>query len=103
MIQGVLRKIFGSRNERLLKQYGRTVRQINALEPEISRLSDEALRAKTDEFRKRVQESIAKAAPAKSAEPDDATPATETQDAALDRVRREALEEVLPEAFAVVR
>ncbi|MGZ8154571.1 MAG: preprotein translocase subunit SecA [Burkholderiales bacterium] len=103
MIQGVLRKIFGSRNERLLKQYGRTVRQINALEPEISRLSDEALRAKTDEFRKRVQESIAKAAPAKSTDPDDATPATETQDAALDRVRREALEEVLPEAFAVVR
>ncbi|MGZ8202152.1 MAG: preprotein translocase subunit SecA, partial [Burkholderiales bacterium] len=103
MIQGVLRKIFGSRNERLLKQYGRTVRQINALEPEISRLSDEALRAKTDEFRKRVQESIAKATPAKSAEPDDARPATETQDAALDRVRREALEEVLPEAFSVVR
>ncbi|MGZ8265052.1 MAG: preprotein translocase subunit SecA [Burkholderiales bacterium] len=61
------------------------------------------MRAKTDEFRKRVQESIAKAAPAKSTDPDDATPATETQDAALDRVRREALEEVLPEAFAVVR
>ena len=64
MIQGVLRKIFGSRNERLLKQYGRTVRQINALEPSVAQLSDEALRAKTDEFRKRIQERMAaKAAP----------------------------------------
>ena len=63
MIQGVLKKIFGSRNERLLKQYGRTVREINALEPEISRLSDEQLRAKTDEFKKRVQERVAKIQP----------------------------------------
>ena len=62
MIQGVLKKIFGSRNDRLLKQYGRTVREINALEPEISRLSDEALRAKTDEFRRRIQERVAAAA-----------------------------------------
>ena len=45
MIQGALKKIFGSRNERLLKQYGRTVREINALEPQMSRLSDDELRA----------------------------------------------------------
>jgi preprotein translocase subunit SecA len=54
MISGLLKKIFGSRNDRLIKQYSQTVRQINALEAEISALSDEALRAKTDEFKARV-------------------------------------------------
>ncbi len=103
MIQGVLRKIFGSRNERLLKQYGRIVRQINALEPAIAQLSDEELRAKTDEFRKRVQERMAKGSPAGVEEADDAASPAETQQAAVDRARREALEEILPEAFAVVR
>jgi len=49
-------RLFGSRNERLLKTYGTTVAQINALEPEISRLSDQALRVKTDEFRRRYKE-----------------------------------------------
>src|SRR5215210_7325712 len=102
MIQGALKKIFGSRNERLLKQYGRAVREINALEPEISRLSNDELRAKTDGFRKRIQDRVSKAAPA-AVEDDEAKPAAETHDAALDRVRREALEEILPEAFAVVR
>ena len=47
-------KIFGSRNDRLVRQYSQTVRAINALEPEIEKLSDEALKAKTDEFRKRL-------------------------------------------------
>lgn len=54
MISGLLKKIFGSRNDRLIKQYSAVVRQINALEAGISALSDEALRAKTDEFRARV-------------------------------------------------
>jgi preprotein translocase subunit SecA len=72
MVTGLLKKIFGSRNERLLKQYGKTVVQINALEPQVAALSDEALRAKTDEFRERL---------AKGA----------------------TLDELLPEAFAVVR
>jgi preprotein translocase subunit SecA len=103
MIQAVLKKIFGSRNERLLKQYGRTVRQINAFEPSVSQLSDEALRAKTDEFRKRIQERMAKGPAAEVEEPEDADAAAQTQQAATDRVRREALEEILPEAFAVVR
>ncbi|HYC47938.1 MAG TPA: preprotein translocase subunit SecA [Burkholderiales bacterium] len=115
MIQGVLKKIFGSRNERLLKQYGRIVRQINALEPEISKLTDEQLRGKTDELRRRVQESIAAAVPAKgnaaaaeaeAAENDADQPeagAAAKPDTSLDRARKEALNEVLPEAFAVVR
>ena len=54
MISGLLKKIFGSRNERLIRQYSQTVRAINALEPEISALSDEALQAKTADFKQRV-------------------------------------------------
>lgn len=72
MIANVLKKIFGSRNDRLLKQYGKLVAVINSLEPGLQALSDEALRAKTDEFRSRL-----------------------TQGATLD--------DLLPEAFAVVR
>ena len=54
MISGILTKIFGSRNERLLKTYQRNVERTNALEPQIAALSDEALRAKTDELKGRV-------------------------------------------------
>jgi len=49
-----LTKIFGSRNQRLLKQYQKTVREINALEPAMEQLSDEALQAKTPEFKARL-------------------------------------------------
>ena len=72
MISNILTRIFGSRNERLLKEYTAAVREINALEPALSALDDAALRAKTDELKARV-----------------AGGAT--------------LEEVMPEAFAVVR
>ena len=65
-------RVFGSRNQRLLKQYSHAVRSINALEPQLAALSDEALRAKTDELRKRYAEGV-------------------------------SLQELLPEAFAVVR
>ncbi len=72
MISGLLKKIFGSRNDRLIKQYSLTVKRINALEPQIAALSDEQLQAKTDEFRKRHADG-------------------------------ESLDDLLPEAFAVVR
>ena len=72
MISGILTKVFGSRNERLLKTYDRNVERINALEPKVSALSDEALKAKTGEFRQRL-------------------------------ANGETLDELLPEAFAVVR
>ena len=72
MIERFLKKIFGSRNERLIKQYGRAVRKINELEPQMQALGDAALQAKTDEFRSRV-------------------------------AAGEALDALLPEAFAVVR
>jgi preprotein translocase subunit SecA len=54
MTTGFLQKIFGSRNQRLVKQYQKTVAVINALEPQIEQLTDDQLRAKTDEFRQRV-------------------------------------------------
>jgi len=69
---GLVKKIFGSRNDRLLKQYRRTVADINALEASIQPLSDAQLQAKTVEFRDRI-----------------ASGAT--------------LDDLLPEAFAVVR
>jgi preprotein translocase subunit SecA len=72
MISGLLKKIFGSRNDRLIKQYSQTVSRINALEPVLQALTDEQLRAKTDEFRARLAQG-------------------------------EALDDLLPEAFAVVR
>jgi preprotein translocase subunit SecA len=86
MIPNVLTKIFGSRNERLLKQYSRKVARINALEPEIAALTDAQLRAKTDEFRKRIADSVAGAAEEERAE-----------------ALKDAIEKLLPEAFAVVR
>ncbi|MBI3284060.1 MAG: preprotein translocase subunit SecA [Burkholderiales bacterium] len=49
-----LTKIFGSRNQRLLKQYQKTVREINALETQLETLTDDALQAKTAEFKARV-------------------------------------------------
>ncbi|NBD19532.1 preprotein translocase subunit SecA [Aquabacterium fontiphilum] len=54
MLPKLLTSIFGSRNERLLKEYRRTVAKINAMEPTFEALSDEQLRAKTDEFKERV-------------------------------------------------
>ena len=86
MIANVLRKIFGSRNDRLLKQYQRVVEQINALEPGLAAATDEQLRAKTGELKQRLADRIAAA-------PDDGK--AEAEKAGLD--------ELLPEAFAVVR
>ena len=54
MATNFLTQIFGSRNDRLLKQYRKTVERINALEPEFEKLSDDALRAKTQEFKDRI-------------------------------------------------
>ncbi len=57
MMPNLLRKVFGSRNDRLLTAYGHTVRSINALEPEIKKLSDAELRDKTIALRQRVEQS----------------------------------------------
>jgi preprotein translocase subunit SecA len=66
------RAVFGNSNDRALKAYQRRVPKINALEPAMQALSDEALRAKTAEFRQRLAEGA-------------------------------TLDDLLPEAFAVVR
>jgi preprotein translocase subunit SecA len=55
-VANVLTRLFGSRNQRLLRQYGKAVKKINALEDSIKELSDEQLREKTDEFRGRSKE-----------------------------------------------
>ena len=72
MLNRALTSLFGSRNERVLRQLSKTVARINALEPEFEKLSDEALRSKTGEFKQRL-------------------------------ANGEALDKLLPEAFAVVR
>ena len=72
MIRKLFRKIFGSRNDRVIKRLRKVVAQINVLEPELEQLSDEQLRAKTAEFRTRLEAG-------------------------------ETLQDVLLEAFAVVR
>lgn len=56
MINSLLTRVFGSRNERLLKQLDRLVARINALEPEVQKLSDDELKAKTPEFQRRIAE-----------------------------------------------
>src|SRR5215510_14958890 len=72
MIQKLLAKVVGTQNERELKRLRPLVAQINALEPSVRELSDEALRLKTDEFRQRF-------------------------------AKGETLDDLMPEAFAVVR
>ncbi len=54
MASNILTKIFGSRNDRLLKTYRKTIERINALEPEYEKLDDDQLRAKTQDFKNRV-------------------------------------------------
>lgn len=72
MLSNMMQKIFGSANDRLIKGLDRRVQSINEFEPTIEKLSDSDLKAKTDEFRQRLQSG-------------------------------ESLDDILPEAFAVVR
>jgi preprotein translocase subunit SecA len=100
--ENVVAKVFGTKIDRELKRLAPRVRAINALEPEIKTLSDEQLRAKTDEFRRRIQEHIGRQ-PEEALEPDaDIDRIKQIEKQRLD-VLYEALDEVLEEAFAVVR
>ena len=56
MLGSITKKIFGSRNERLVRQYRKTVDKINELEPGMEKLSDSDLQAKTTEFRSRLEQ-----------------------------------------------
>src|SRR6185295_17331867 len=91
----VATKIFGSANERLLKRLWPVVAEINALEPEMKRLSDEELRERTVKFREHMERCM------EGAELSGATP--EEQKKALREAVDKCLDEILVEAFAVVR
>jgi len=99
LINTLLGKIFGTRNEREIKRMMPNVEAISALEPEIEKLSDDQLRAKTDEFRARVQERLSQIADEPDADPDRQKEIEEQRSQAL----KEVLDELLVEAFAVVR
>ena len=83
-------KIFGGDpNKKTIEQYSGIAQQINSLEAQFEALSDEALRAKTDEFRRQLTESVG---------------STEGLDEKeLFQIQQDALNDILPEAFAVVR
>ncbi len=112
MINQLLGKVFGTRNERVVKSLMPNVLAINALEEQMRRFSDAELRAKTDEFRQRIQAHMARFSSGGNQPPAAENSAAEEEND-FDRIKRqekeqhdalqEVLEEILPEAFAVVR
>ncbi|HXP46599.1 MAG TPA: hypothetical protein VN810_04935, partial [Terriglobales bacterium] len=100
MLDTIFAKVFGTRNEREIKRLRPLVERINALEPEMQRLSDAELRAKTDEFRKRINDRLSQVQLEPEAEDENRSSRGPTE---RDRVLKEVLDEILPEAFAVVR
>jgi preprotein translocase subunit SecA len=94
----VLTKVFGTANERVIKKLWPVVAEINALEPSIQALSDEELRAKTVEFRARIAKAVADATRGM-----EGPEAREEKEKAQIAAEKQALDEILPEAFAVVR
>ncbi|HUK23999.1 MAG TPA: preprotein translocase subunit SecA [Terriglobales bacterium] len=92
-------KVFGTRNEREIKRMMPCVQAIAALEPEVQKLSDDELRAKTEDFRRKIEERLARFAAEPEADPDRQKQIEKERDEAL----KEVLDEILIEAFAVVR
>ncbi len=92
MLNNVLAKIFGTSNERTVKRMLPVLAQINSFEPALQQLTDEQLTAKTAEFRARIAAARLKAEQSGITEPDE-----------LISAEKLALDEILPEAFAVVR
>ncbi len=99
MINTLVAKVFGTKNEREVKRLMPQVEAINALEPAMKNLSDAELRAKTDEFRQRIHERLAKIADEPDADPDRLKQIEADRSLAL----KEVLDELLAEAFAVCR
>ncbi|MFZ0815455.1 MAG: preprotein translocase subunit SecA [Candidatus Sulfotelmatobacter sp.] len=106
MINTLIGKVFGTKNDRVVKSMMPKVAAINALEPQMQKLTDAELRAKTDEFRLRIQERLSRLAPARpdaeSEDEDDPDRAKQIEKEQYDALQ-EALDEILVEAFAVVR
>src|SRR5215475_7855245 len=114
MINTLLGKVFGTKNEREIKRLLPRVEAINAREPGMQKLSDEQLRAKTDEFRKRIQEHMSRFGGGNGNPPSGSDSANESDDERdPDRIKRvekeqydalqDVLNEILEEAFAVTR
>ena len=110
MINRLLGKVFGTKNERVVKSLMPKVQAINALEPQMQKLSDAELRAKTAEFRQRIQERLSRVSRTPQAEVLEAGAEDEPdldQQKQFEKQEYEAIQEVLGEilveAFAVVR
>jgi preprotein translocase subunit SecA len=99
LINALVAKVFGTKNERDVKRLMPRVEAINALEPEVRKLTDEQLRAKTDEFRQRIKERLTSIPD----EPDADQDRRKELDAERTKLVNEVLDELLVEAFAVVR
>jgi len=99
LINTVLGKVFGTKNEREIKRLLPRVAAINALEPQMQQLSDDQLCAKTAEFRKRIQERVSQVAD----EPEADLERQKEIDKERLRITNEVLNEILEEAFAVAR
>jgi len=99
LINTLLGKIFGTKNERELKRLMPRVGAITALEPQMRQLSDDQLRAKTEEFRQRIEERLSHVPDEPEA---DADRLKELENERLKAIN-EVLDEILVEAFAVVR
>ena len=111
MIGKALAKVFGTSNEREIKRMRPLVDQMNGLEPQMKQLTDEQLRAKTAEFRARIKERTQEAdneiarltAEMKTAPDQDVRGRIEEWTKRRIEARNQALDEILPEAFAVAR
>jgi len=99
LINYAIAKVFGTKNERELKRLRPNVEAISALEPAMKALSDDQLRAKTDEFRQRIKERLHQITDEPDADPDRVKQFEDERRQALNEV----LDEILVEAFAVVR
>jgi preprotein translocase subunit SecA len=110
LINQLLGKVFGTKNERVIKSLMPKVHAINALEPEMQKLSDDALRARTDAFRLRIQERLSQVTKSPQVEPAEVAGEDEPDfDERKEFEKREyealqeVLNEILVEAFAIVR
>jgi preprotein translocase subunit SecA len=101
LINTLLGKVFGTKNEREVKRLMPNVEAINALEPAMKKLTDDELRAKTDVFRRQVQERLSKL-PAAPDDPNDFDAIKQLEDEKYKAIQ-EVLGDILVEAFAVVR
>jgi preprotein translocase subunit SecA len=99
LINTVIAKVFGTKNEREIKRLMPRVAEINALEPAMQNLSDADLRAKTDQFRARIQERLAGFAD----EPDADSESQKQLETERYQALQQVLDEILVEAFAVCR